>query len=112
MQVENDLQKVKDTIHNKKSKRYWQYTIAASLILLAGLSLFSLRGNKEKDGKIIAANRDIDPGSGKAQLTLADGRIILLGEKDTTINSSMTVSAAASTITTNSPIAAQAVSFG
>ncbi len=93
--VEDALLKLKMRIKDRRSsKRFWQYSIAASLILLAGLTLLFLKYRKQDkaNGAVVLTN-DIAPGAGKASLMLADGTVVVLGGKDTTIQSSINVSA-------------------
>jgi transmembrane sensor len=86
--VEKALQQVKNKIKDRKrTKRFWQYTIAASVLLALGLTLFLLQKKQEKAEARIVKAQDIPPGEGKASLTLEDGTVIILGNKDTTIQS-------------------------
>ncbi|MET0394433.1 MAG: FecR domain-containing protein [Chitinophagaceae bacterium] len=63
-----------------RGRKTWPYTIAASLLIIAGLSvymLFSRHAGKTNPG-IAAVPQDVAPGGGKATLILADGSRILL----------------------------------
>ena len=81
------LERIKSKIYfsNEKSiprKRRWrQYNIAASIILLAGLLIFfQVMKRKTKDDKVIVETNKIQPGGNYATLTLGNGQTINLHE--------------------------------
>ncbi|HEV7783338.1 MAG TPA: FecR domain-containing protein [Chitinophagaceae bacterium] len=89
--TDEGLRKVKLRIRSTH-KKFWQYAIAASFILVAGLSvLFIVNHNRNKKGRLVVTH-DILPGKGQATLTLENGSVIELGGKDTTILSAINVS--------------------
>lgn len=91
MNVAEEFEETKHRIAaSQKTKRFWQYTVAASLIIVVSTSiyLYTSPGNKVNNPPIATQESDIQPGSDKATLTLEDGTIIALSEsgKDTSIN--------------------------
>lgn len=89
------LQRAKEKIgFAKKSPRktllrFLPYTVAASVIIVAGLLYFKPFNNKNSTPEIVNSNPvDILPGSDRATLTLEDGKVITLDKKanDTSIN--------------------------
>lgn len=89
------LQRAKEKIgFAKKSPRktllrLLPYTVAASVIIVAGLLYFRPFNNKNSTPEIVNSHPvDILPGSDRAILTLEDGKVIILDKKanDTSIN--------------------------
>src|SRR5689334_2017907 len=83
VQTEEDLQKKNEEIPFKrpqKSLRFWQYAVAASIIIAAGILIYKYRDTKnEKKNSVIATNSpDLRPGSDKATLKMGNGKVILL----------------------------------
>src|SRR6266404_7902745 len=93
IQTEKALEKKKEKIffnHRGRAIHFWQYAIAASIIITAGILIYIYRFSKnEKKNEVTVTNTtDIQPGSDKAILTLENGKIIILNDDgiDTTIN--------------------------
>ncbi len=86
MQVEEDLQKTKRQIHFKTKTRFWQYAVAASVIIALSIYIYMTQFQKDKP-EIIAEVTDINPGTDKATLTLDNGTVIQLDQlaNDTSI---------------------------
>ena len=65
----------------KKKKRWMPYSIAASIIVLAGLFIFFMANRKTKTGKAeIVKTNEIKPGGNFAELILANGKTVNLYE--------------------------------
>ena len=94
MNVEGDLKAVKQKIHNSRPSGLWVYALAAAIIVsvIAGIYLYKGNGNKGSN-KTIAVQRDIQPGSDMATLTLSNGQQVVLGRDgaDTAINKQVQV---------------------
>lgn len=76
----------------RKSIRFWQYTVAASLILLIGLATF-LFFNKQKVEDPIIVSHDILPGSSVAVLSTSNGvNLALQGKLDTSLGIGVRIS--------------------
>lgn len=78
----------------KSWKRFIPYQVAASVLLITGLFVFKPFGKKNLPAETaIQQPADISPGSNKASLTLADGKIILLGARttDTSVNDDLKI---------------------
>jgi transmembrane sensor len=93
IETEKVLEKKKEKLvfsRPRKSIRFWKYAIAASIIITAGILIYTYRFSKnEKKNDVIANNSaDLQPGSDKATLTLGNGKVIVLSEvgRDTMIN--------------------------
>ncbi|AUP80601.1 FecR family protein [Flavivirga eckloniae] len=62
-----------------KRTRYWKYAVAASVMLILGLTFFFNRSEEPKDmQKPVVVNNNIEVGTDKAILTLEDGTNIAL----------------------------------
>lgn len=99
MQVEQDLIKVKKGLsfrHRPKVNRAWQYAIAASVIISAGVFFLYTTQSKVNNEKTVSIvqSTDIMPGATTAHLTLEDGKVIVLGDilQDSIINGNVKVS--------------------
>jgi len=68
-----------DQVETKKKKRWMPYSIAASIILLAGLVIFFMANRKTKTGKAEIVNV-IQPGGNFAELILSNGKVVNLYE--------------------------------
>jgi transmembrane sensor len=93
VETEKSLQKRKEQISFNRSKRrirFWQYAVAASIIIAAGILIYKYRdSNYEKKNNVVATNSyDIQPGSDKAILKIGNGKMIVLdnAKPDTSIN--------------------------
>ena len=90
MNVEKGLAETKSKISVRKPQRFWQYAVAASVIvaIAAGIYFFQNLTSQKNTSAVIVQKQDIMPGLNKATLTLGDGKIIELGKSgdDTTIN--------------------------
>lgn len=90
MDVEKDLAETKSKISVRKPQRLWQYAVAASIVIATGTGIYFYQNSitQKNKSEVVAQNQDIMPGSNKATLTLADGKVIELGKTgdDTTIN--------------------------
>lgn len=90
MDVEKDLAETKSKISVRKPQRLWQYAVAASIVIATGAGIYFYQNSitQKNKSEVAAQNQDIMPGSNKATLTLADGKVIELGKTgdDTTIN--------------------------
>jgi len=90
MDVEKDLAETKSKFSVRKPQRLWQYAVAASIVIATGAGIYFYQNSitQKYKSEVVAQNQDIMPGSNKATLTLADGKVIELGKTgdDTTIN--------------------------
>ncbi len=92
MEVEEGLSATKKKLRftrPRKTIRFWQYGIAASFIIAAGILLYIYQfSGKVKDKEIVNEQKtDMSPGSDKATLTLENGKVIVLEPgNDTLIN--------------------------
>lgn len=90
MNVEEDLEKTRKRIEIRKPVRFWQYAVAASVVIAITLGIYFYQnsGSRKSKSSIAAQKQDIMPGSDKATLTLDNGKVIELGKdgSDTTIN--------------------------
>jgi len=64
----------------QRRRPWFRYIAAASVFLFSGIGIYlhqrSSAPGEEKDSKMIAITKDVEPGASKATLTLADGRTI------------------------------------
>lgn len=89
LNVEEDLQKTKTKMQQRKPIRLWAYAIAAAIILIAaGIYTFQYSGNKPGTSPVAAGQQDIQPGADIATLTLDNGQQIVLDNEgaDTTLS--------------------------
>jgi ferric-dicitrate binding protein FerR (iron transport regulator) len=93
VETEKTLQKKKEQIvfnRPKRTIRFWQYAVAASVIIVAGIFIYKYRdSNNEKKNNVVATNSsDIQPGSDKAILKMGNGKMIVLdnAKPDTSVN--------------------------
>lgn len=90
MNVEDDLAQTKRRIKTQKPKPYWQYAVAASIIIAVTIGAYFYQNSRDKIPQYSTPvkKQDLMPGTNKAILTLNDGKIIELGHDgdDTTIN--------------------------
>jgi ferric-dicitrate binding protein FerR (iron transport regulator) len=91
MNLEKEFEKTTHRIAaSQKRKRFWQYAVAASLIIAVSTSvyLYTSQDSKVNNPPIAKQETDIQPGSDKATLTLENGTIVTLNEsgKDSSIN--------------------------
>jgi ferric-dicitrate binding protein FerR (iron transport regulator) len=97
--TEEALTKVKDKWRRRPGSRpFWQYAIAASVLIGLVLTIFFLNNQKAGEQEVTGWKNDILPGSGQATLTMGKGNTIWLGKKDTIINATINVSASMSLI--------------
>jgi len=89
MNIAEELQKTKMKIEARKPVRFWQYAVAAAVVVLiiAGIYFYRSPGIKN-DKPFVVQTQDILPGSDQATLTLDDGKIVELKNEgaDTAIN--------------------------
>jgi transmembrane sensor len=92
-QTEKAIKKKKENVvfnRPRKSVRLWQYAVAASIIITAGILIYTFRysKNEKKNDVIVNNSADLQPGSEKATLTLGNGKVIVLSDAgiDTMIN--------------------------
>ena len=93
VETEKSLQKRKEQIaftRPKRTIRFWQYAVAASIVVAAGILIYRYRDStNEKKNNVIATNlSDLQPGSDKAILKMGNCKVILLdnAKLDTSIN--------------------------
>lgn len=73
--------------NNSKKTNYYQYAVAASVVLLISLTIFLDKKNNVQPKEPVIVNTIIQPGTDKATLTLEDGSQIAL-EKGESIQTS------------------------
>jgi len=96
MNIAEELQNTKMKIEARKPVRFWQYAMAAAVLIavIIGIYLYQNSVTNNNDKPTIAVQKqDITPGSNLATLTLDNGKVIELGSKgaDTTINGQVKV---------------------
>lgn len=89
LNVEEGFQETKSKLAAKKTIRIWPWAVAASIALIIFSALYFFRDNDEARTKPepLAGIQDIQPGTDKAILKLADGTSVELGKEgsDTSI---------------------------
>ncbi|HEY2722956.1 MAG TPA: FecR domain-containing protein, partial [Chitinophagaceae bacterium] len=99
VEVEKALARQKEkTTFNKLKRRahLWQWAVAASLVITAGILMYVYRPSKPAQPTgVIAKTVDILPGSNQATLQLGDGKLVVLGnlQNDSSINGQIKISA-------------------